>query len=1100
MQIDHAWTTKLDSELYSSVWDRYRDTLLFTQKGAVLGARNSDGVLLDEFRASSTPTRCVSLSSDGSMVAVGEAGGLVSVRNRSGHVESIHSHMSSVRCVAFHPTRHICLSGSEEAIRIWISDMRSTPRVSIGSPCLCLSWHPIGYSFVYGLANGIVSLVDVNRFDSHIWSVNVSGSVWCCSFLTNTELLIGTWDPPNLVSLESADGSRTSQSPLKFHPTCITPFSDHMFFVGDTQGQITLYCRSTSSNFNVLQTINTHHPSFVTSIMIPASNSIFATLFSGMICKYRIHMGTVESANHDSYCIRDTSCLSRFSVFFKHANSQQPQLIYTCGLITAIGAWENQIAVAVGEKLVNIFRVENQTVKVETEFELPNRFSSKIKHIYPIRDKVLIVPSGESEVALYSYRNDSTTSLSISSPVESLKVISEDCFLLMSISGELWHASLSDRTVKKLMATTCNGIKFMNTSFRNTCISILEHSGDLFVFDRFSQAFTASNILACEWNRSVDGLCVILSSSRALCVWDRFKRSSWTVGKLEAKSFFSFDGNQILYIKDDGTVSSVLIPMEKIIQDNIACGSSDSLYRAYIIAVGCTNDPSVLNTVGETAIKLGEIEIAKICFRKSRNKSACFLASLPKTRICPDGYLDLAQGRIESGVRKLWNMGEESRNECIEILVQFRAWSTLLSVGGTESLRTGLSLCKDRLTAGYGYLAIGDLMSACAAFMSCRRNDLVMKCVTGDNLELVIEYLDKTDDWGRLRELLLRTRDTERIAMAHAKRDRWQELEALSKISTEYGKRFLLLHGRRVVESGEDVSGGLWEMIQSGMASVDEISTKCDEWTEKFALSGNFRRSACVAAIDPIDRRDQAKIYYAYSLVVQELAGRSPFAIHDGDLILNACLYLHNRDECLITKNMKGDIQMDRVRNLLVERLFECGCLFSARIVFNTLTDVSELPSGIVSDLRALSGDDLHCEDDHDYMNKCPTCTFASPLLVSGDVCTSCQRPFDRELCLLDPIPFRNEPKDREVGRQIILDRDTVMIVCSYCKSTFLFHKYQDDSKCMLCECPWYKHIEREYGRKGLYYNVGLSSGYLWNNSQRRKNATTTNKTMCHMG
>ena len=703
---------------------------------------------------------------------------------------------------------------------------------------------------------------------------------------------------------------------------------------------------------------------------------------------------------------------------------------------------------------MKVFCINDQRIENELEFQLNYQTVKHIRFIAPLGNNFVIVHDDGLRVSSIS-PNHTNITLHISSRVEFMKIISDDTILLLTSSGDLMHAHVSAGTVSRLFATPCLGIKSLDTSLRKSCLSILENSGDFFVFERTTKTFSASNIISCEWNRAVDGLCILQHSCGDLIVWDRFTRSSWTVGKLSDKLLLTFDAEHVKFIQENGSVGHMLIPLENLIRGILASGSRESVNRAYIIAMRCTADKDVLNAVGESAIRTGEMDNAKNCFHKSGNRAGMFLTSLPHIRKCPDGYVDLAQGRIESGVQKLWNVSHETREECIDILVRFRAWSTLLNLGGPESLLRGLGKCEDRLTAGYGYMELGDMKNACAAFISCRKNDLVLKCVTDENIEIGIDYFDTVDDWTRLKQLLMRTDDVERIARAHVKRRRWLELKELSVNQGEFMRWYSVFHGRHLVDTGEDVSGGLWEMIQSGMTPVEEITTICREWTEKFALLGQFRQAACIAAIDPTGSKNETMIYYAYSLVQDELSDDSPFSTHDSDLILNACLYLLNRDESQL-KNIRGDIRMVKVKNVLIERLFDSGCYLSARTVYETLAEHElDLPQEIVSDLGALCRDELHCEDDPDYIARCPTCDAACSLMSPRDVCGSCQRQFERELCLFDPISTRREPTVKELGRKIIFERDIAVIICSYCKSSFLYRKYLDDSKCMLCECPW---------------------------------------------
>jgi hypothetical protein len=243
------------------------------------------------------------------------------------------------------------------------------------------------------------------------------------------------------------------------------------------------------------------------------------------------------------------------------------------------------------------------------------------------------------------------------------------------------------------------------------------------------------------------------------------------------------------------------------------------------------------------------------------------------------------------------------------------------------------------------------------------------------------------------------------------------------------------------------------------MVSEEELSLICREWAEQFARAGNYRQAACVSAIDPHSQRSHIVIYYSYSIVMDELSGKAPFAVHDADLVLNACLYIHNHGYELV-RGILNPYQGERVMTLLVERLFESGCLFSARSVFVGLENKQGLPAGVFLDLLSLCTNDLFCEDGSDNTIRCPTCSADGPLLSPKDICQSCQRPFERELCLLDPVAVRKDSKNRESAREIVPTRDGPIIICSYCKCAFSFLKYSDDSKCMICDCSWYTTFE----------------------------------------
>ena len=1058
MQSSLKWRASLKGVIYNSCFDLKRESILITHKRAVSELHRSDGSVLEDSRTYSSPTRCVSISEDGSMIAVGEAGGLVSIRARSGNIISTYMHTSAIRCISFHPSRHICVSGSEESIRLWVSDARSSVRIALPAACFCLSWSLCGNHFVYALVNGTVALVDHNKFDSNIWSIQLVCSVWCCTFLSSSEIIVGSWDPPLLHFFNASDGSSISRTSLPSNPTCMSRYSDHMVFVGDAQGYVKLYGKSSDRDFIPLVSIDSGTRTFISSIISTIPNFLVVTTFDGLVTLYNVRAYPILCSSDSFYCVRDSSCLSRFTLYTKFDDSSSsPTLINVPGIITGIGAWEKVIAVLVDDKSIHTFRVENSSsISSELKIEIPDYMSQGIKLVAPISDGVIIVHGLTLSFLTVDGKNKS---IPILTPVESIKIISPHQFLLLTNSGDLILSTLTHFGLHKLCSIPCHGIKAFDMSFHKTCFSILEHSGDLLVFQRDAKKFSISSVIACEWNRTVDGLLLMRKSDETVHVWDRSTGRVWAVGKLAEKSLLKFDGNVLIYIQANGGTGRMIISMEKVILDISNQESRESLARAYHIALKCSRDIKVFDTLGKLSLKLGELKIAKICFTKSKNGRCLFLLSLPQTRVCPEGYLELLQGKIESGVRKLWTVNDETRRECIEVLVRFREWSSLLNIGGTECMRDALRVCDDRLAAGHGYMQLGDMTNAFSAFMSCAQNDLVMQCVTESNLEVAIEYFDTVNDWNRLEQLVLRTNDTERIARAYASRSRWDELQRLCDTNEAFIPLYLSQHGRYLVNAGTGVSKGLWEMIQSAMVSEEELSLKCREWAEKFARAGHYRQAACVSAIDPKSQRNHVVIYYAYSIVMDELSEKAPFAVHDADLVLNACLYLHNHGDELV-RYILNPYEGERVMTLLVERLFECGCLFSARAVFESLESKQGLPAGVFSDLLSLCTNDLFCEDGSDYTIRCPTCSSCCPLLSPKDICQSCQRPFERELCLLDPVAMRKDSKHRESAREIVPSRDGAIIICSYCKCAFLFLKYSDDSKCMICDCSWYTTFE----------------------------------------
>ena len=1058
MRVDCKWSKSREFTAFGISLQEATGSLLITMGSRVEELRMLDGGRVNENRRYNTSVRCLALSLDESLIAVGESGGLLSVRGNTGVVVTSVTHSSAVRCVSFSPTRNDCLSASEESIRVWLSDVHAFFRIPVPRPCLCAAWSVEGNSFVYGLVDGTFVFVDRNQLDSRVWVLNFSCSIWCCVFLNAVEVVIGTWDPPalSLISIDTA--TVVSQTSLSGNPTCAYRLSDHMFFVGDSQGNVFLYGTSAERKLALLKQVVANRSEFVSSISMDRNCSLFVSTFNGTLSCYRIRFQHLSSTSTLVYAQRDPACLSRVFIHTLEIGSIVSMSASPGpGLVNAIGVTDDQVSILTADKFVHTYRLIKDRMIPLYQFEI-EKIMHSVKLISPSACGVIVIHNEGTELSCLTTTGQVTTSISLSSPIELITPISDSNFLLLSASGNIHIFNLQDAVFHKHFTTPCRGARLVCASLRRTCIAVLEHSGDLFVFDSTVQVCSTPNIISCMWSITVDGLLAMTKGDATVWVWDRHTQRDWMVGSIEPGStIVKFSRNIILFINKNGKAEEKLLLLNKIIPDILHFEERNivSAIRAYHIAVQCGCEPRVLDTVGETALRLGEIRVAKICFKKSNNRRFLFLSTLPNIDRCPEGYLDLAKGDIEKGVMKLWGLSQDTREECIQILMGFNEWSVLLNLGGPQCLRDALDACEDRYAAGHGYFEIGDLKNAINAFMTAGANEQVMQCVNEETLEIAIKYFDSVDDWGRLRMLLDRLQNPQRTSESHAKRNRWKELLDLSRKDASIKPFYLMLHGKYLTCSETGVIEGLWEQIRSGMIPTEEISIQCKRWTKTFVDAKNYRIASCVTAIDPHGEFETVVLLYAYSIVLDEHKCNSPFCVHDTDLVLNCAVYLYNIGGAAL-QEVVSDLDPRMIASVLIQRLFDSGNLASALHVFRLLQDHEGLSADLRRDLLALCDNDQFCEDNPHYTMSCFTCNVLCPLMSPGDRCASCSRPFNREMCLMDvmgPIPKYEE---REFGRRIIRQCDVPMIVCLYCKNVFTFFRYVDDSECKICHCLWW--------------------------------------------
>ena len=329
-------------------------TLLVLRGRKVHGVRATESTSWLSCMQYRSPTRCISVSADSSRIAVAESAGLVSVRKLDGGILYSVAHESSVRCVSFSPRRNDLLSGSEQCVRVTHPEQQTSTRIGISSACVCLTWDLSGICFVYCLANGNVVYVDSNQIHSPIWTISTNSTVWCCTFQTDNELILGSWDPSELVQIQSHTGTVTHKTPLPNNPTCLKRVSDDMVLVGDSQGTLTLYGKdSDSSLVPLFQLHSFDQKSFITSICGEIHKTLFVSTFRGDIAALKMTSTLCPITTARFHIRREPQCLSRILIWdLTHENpSTHPTLIYSKSssnyLVTGLAASDNRIALIV---------------------------------------------------------------------------------------------------------------------------------------------------------------------------------------------------------------------------------------------------------------------------------------------------------------------------------------------------------------------------------------------------------------------------------------------------------------------------------------------------------------------------------------------------------------------------------------------------------------------------------------------------------------------------------------------------------------------------------------------------------------------------------
>ena len=1049
-------------EIYSS-----DGSLLVLQGRKVHGVRATESTSLVSRMQYRSPTRCISVPADSSRIAVGESAGLVSVRSRGGGSLVSVAHESSVRCVSFSPRRNDLLSGSEQSVRLTHPEQQTSTRIGISSACMCLTWDCSGICFVYCLANGNVVYVDSNQVHSPIWTISTNSTVWCCTFQTNNELVLGSWDHPALVQIHSHSGTITHKTPLPNNPTCLKRVSDDMVLVGDSQGTLTLYGNDSDSYLvPLLQLHFFDQKSFITSICGDFYKTLFVSTFRGDMAALKMTSTLCPITTAHFHILRDPQCLSRVLIWDLTQEDPpiHPTLIYSKSssnyLVTGLAASDNRIALMVDFNKIVLYSIEKNSVTYTRSIDIPKNHQNRANlvsltppGIIVFLDCGKILWVNENGKLVYEC-ND----LVGSSRIQFVQSVSKNCWLLCSTIGDIFQLFLSQKShqmcLRLHLSTSCHQIISFNLSF--SCIALLQRSGDMFIYENGQLIFTRSNIIGFTWNNEIDGLLCCIDSSGSLFVWDRFSQTLWQTGTTDrGNNVIDFRSSRILVANNrrNNSLEYIHINLSRPILE--ICEMEGGLERAYMIAMRSCQDAQVYDFIASGAISLGDWGIAKFSFMASNNLRGMFLVNVLAKSCCSLALVDFSNSKFEQGAKRLWDTGtDDMREVCISTLVRFKRWSLILTLAGPDRLRLVLDNCDDRRAAGQGFLEMELLDKALSAFMDAGANELVMKCVTDENIDRAIEFFDTVDDWERLRILVLRAADPYRICVAYAKRNRWEELKELCESNKNLVPWYLMLHGKHLVDSQTDVIGGLWEQIRSDKVDQKEISCTCRVVMRNYANAKNFHFAACICAMDPFRNNNHDMVYYAYGIVISEYEGKSPFAQHDHDLVLNAALFLYNLGTELI-REVIDNYDAHVVENILLQRLFESGCIRSARSVFRGMSDHSLLPQEMVADLGAVCADITFCEDDPDYRVCCPICDSDLPLICVGDKCTACARSFVRELCLFDIIRPSDHCSERTQGREILIIDDMPMITCLYCRNVFSFYRYLDDSKCMICHCEW---------------------------------------------
>ncbi|KAI5701907.1 hypothetical protein M8J75_014586 [Diaphorina citri] len=958
MKSSVLWKQKVVDEIgvkqcvYDTCFDPEGKHILATGGNHVLVYNAKDGSLIHTLKAHKDLVYSVSYSPNGKTFASGSAD------------KNVHS--DAIQRVRYNPVSNILASCATSDFTIWSAENKSLEKHKLDARITCCAWNFAGTYLAIGLANGMVSVRDINceeklfiKADSPSLDRSVWALAWSPIMNTTKEVLcVSDWSG-ELTFYNNTGHVITPERPIRAELLSLQYFCDGHFLLGG--GCNKSVCLWSGNGSSLLVTLDRFESWVWSCIPSPRHTSILVGCQDGSLTLYEVEFLPLYHVHGEMVACR----LYLSEVRVSNVLTERTVRVKCPGGVCALFIYRNKMGVQMSDKVV----VYEMILK-----KIRHNPSAKLKGI--CSQHFLMEDDGR----LQSYNFDGIMEREWNFPgkISCVQVIDgvsgKECVLVAFHNGQVMRLFLHINLASEIL----NMGKYIDHLYLNHSrdqIACITNTRLLYVYslDKDTpQLYHEMYVDSVAWNSQVPDMFCYSNDSHLSIRTGSFPPHQQTLsGKV-----LCLIGSKLFVLKP-GTWDIELIqialsiPMYQYIENTLYS-------QAYTLA--CLGSSPNKNDEREQYLLLGDLLALDNKFKKA--------AKL---------YVKGEQPH------RAEYLGAESKNVDQKLLLKKKAeWAEHIN---------------EPKTAADMYLSAGEIVKVIEIYAQQGWHEKLvqlarqMASTETTYLTSIAEHLETLHKYEEAGEIYLKLGQKQKIIKLHAAAGQWEDALSLAtgelkaEIYLQYAQWLAehdhFLQAQQAFHNAGKTQESLRVLSQMIDNSIDE--TRFQDTSYYYWLLANQYRSIDLPQSQAYDQL--ANIYYTYNIVHKYC--QEPFTSYKPDVLFNVSRYALFELKSLKRQKLKGVSQFS-ILHTLIKQAKILGANKLANQMLEKLSKLycnsSNLRDTVDASIMNMKTKQYH--DDEHLLIICYSCSTHVPLNSSVNACLNCKQSFVYSFCTFEVLPL----------------------------------------------------------------------------------------------